>query len=285
MVEAGLRPGDGTELRAPLVALRVIAGDPTCTATVMTTDRRHVSAIAIQRHYLEVAEAHLGDGFMPPWAAEVCWQWRKTLDRLAADPGSLSGALDWAIKLGVYRDHARRRGIDWDTLPSWTYIVERLAAELAQTEGGGEPISIETILGPDSPIRDGVRRLEPYLKRKGLRWEGLRPFVVLRQELFEIDLKFGRLGPQGLFTALDAAGVLSHSVPGVDNIEHAMLHPPAEGRAHLRGETIRRLAGTRKVMCDWQRLWDGSENRALDLSDPFEGTERWRHMSPDEFAS
>ena len=282
MVEAGLRPGEGVELRAPLSALRAIAGDPTCTTVVMTTDRRHMSPIAIQRRYLEAAEAHLGDGFMPPWAAEVCWQWRETLNRLAADPRSLCGALDWAIKLDVYRDHARRRGIDWDTLPSWTYVVERLVAELCQIDGGGWMPRLWEVLGPGSPIREGVGRLDPYLRKKGLRWEGLRPFILLRQELFEIDFKFGRLGPHGLFALLDAAGVRSHGVPGVDNIEHAMLHPPAEGRARLRGETIRRLAGTRKIMCDWQRLWDGAECRALDLSDPFEGTERWRQVTQED---
>jgi len=275
MVEGGLRPGDGIELRAPLEALRTFATDTTCRAGAEMSDRRRISAIAIQRHYLALAEANLGHGSMPPWSAEVCRRWREMLDRLQADPGSLSRTLDWAIKLELYRNHARRRGCDWDSFPSWTHVVEKIVAELRNTEYNGIPVRVEFLLGPDSPIRDTIRRLGPYLRRRSLTWDGLRPFVDLRQELFEIDFKFGQLGPQGIFTALDRAGVLAHRVPGVDNIEHATSHPPAEGRARLRGEVIRRLSGKPRVRCDWQRVWDGAGRRVLDLSDPFATEERW----------
>jgi len=284
MVEVGLRPADGLELQMPLAALRTIAGDPTCSATVPTTDGPRVSAIAIQRRYLEAAEAHLGHGFMPPWAPEVCRSWRETLDRLAADPAALSQTLDWAIKLDLYRDRARRRGVEWSAIRSWNYVVGRLGQDMPQVDGGDQAAglgadTIQTVLGLDRPVSADVERLGRYLKRHGLHWDGLRPFLDLRQELFEIDFKFGRLGPHGLFEALDGAGVLSHRVSGVDNIEHAMNHPPAEGRARLRGEAILRLAGSRRVWCDWQKLWDGTENRSLDLSDPFENSERWRSAS------
>ena len=60
-----------------------------------------------------------------------------------------------------------------------------------------------------------------------------RKFLSCRTRLFEIDTRFGQLGLKGIFETLDAAGVLNHRVNGVDNIEHAMIEPPASGRANV----------------------------------------------------
>ena len=62
---------------------------------------------------------------------------------------------------------------------------------------------------PESPIRPVVERLTPFLRMKSLDWDGLTPFLNLRQELFEIDFRFGQLGGQGLFATLDRTGMLA----------------------------------------------------------------------------
>src|SRR2546426_1596716 len=152
MAEAGLCPGEAIDLKAPLDALRTISGDPECKAEVALADRRRMSAIAIQRHFLAQAEAHRGDSFMPPWADEVCRQWREMLDQLEADPRSLSQTLDWAIKLELYRNHARARGIEWDSLPSWTQVLERLRIELDRTNYRDQAVLVEFVLSSESPI-------------------------------------------------------------------------------------------------------------------------------------
>ena len=96
-----------------------------------------------------------------------------------------------------------------------------------------------------------------------------------REKFFEIDTRFGQLGPKGIFNALDQAGVLNHRVSGVDNIEQAMVEPPRGTRARIRGEVIKRLAGSGKVQCDWQRVINYSEGLILDLTDPFASEESW----------
>jgi hypothetical protein len=68
----------------------------------------------------------------------------------------------------------------------------------------------------------------------------------------------------------------------VDNIEHAMAEPPAVGRAHIRGQVIRRLAGLHEARCDWQSIIDFGERRALNLSDPFASEESWSPLSSPE---
>src|SRR4029077_17556265 len=93
---------------------------------------QRLTAIAIQRHYLTRAEAHVSDPFMPPWAGEVCDRWRAVLDALSAGWESAATSLDWAIKLALYREQARRSGLDWESLRTWTGVAARLTAALGR---------------------------------------------------------------------------------------------------------------------------------------------------------
>ena len=67
-----------------------------------------------------------------------------------------------------------------------------------------------------------IEKLTPYVEEHGLSWDWLRPFVDLRQELFELDIRFGQIGCEGGFNQLDAAGVLTHAAPGVDDVDRAV---------------------------------------------------------------
>jgi len=88
------------------------------------------------------------------------------------------------------------------------------------------------------------------------------------------------LGQKGIFNALDAAGALQHRLDAVGDIEIATATPPAMGRAHIRGEAIRRLSAERgDWRCDWQNITNFADGRVLDLSDPFVAEEVWRDSS------
>jgi hypothetical protein len=135
---------------------------------------------------------------------------------------------------------------------------------------------VEFVCGPESPIAGEVKRLTPFIREKGLTWDGVRSFLALRRELCELDLRFGQLGT-GIFATLDQQGILTHRLSGIDNIEQAVINPPVGGRAKLRGTWVQRLAGNRtRYVCDWQGVWDEQEGRVLDLSDPFATEEQWR---------
>jgi proteasome accessory factor A len=277
MCEAGVNPGDAVVLGDPVGAMRLFAGDPTCRATIETATGRRLTAIDIQRHYLEQAEAHIGDDCMPPWAGEVCRQWRAVLDRLAGGWESVATTLDWAIKLGLYRDQVRRRSMTWQSLEAWSHVVGKLVSAWSRAKQGGRPFRAEAILGRASPIADEVKRLTPTARSLGLDWDGLGPFLDIRSELFEADTRFGQLGDQGIFAALDAAGVLTHHVPGVDNIEHAVEHPPEVARARLRGRLVRALSGKNgRYCCDWEGVWDCESGNCVDMTDPFEIAPEWQ---------
>jgi len=276
MAEAGLRPGLAVGLRSPLQAMQTIARDPSCSALVETVGGRRQSALEIQYHYLSLAEKHLGDSRMPPWAEAVCGKWREMLNRLLDAPESVADTLDWGIKRALYASFANSRGVAWDSLPHWTRVIGGVRQVLDDEGEFDHSLTADFILNRFDPAKPAMQRLNDYLGENGLSWDALESVFKLRQELLEIDTRFGQLGGRGLFAGLDRAGVLAHHIPGVEAIEQAITEPPELGRARIRGEVIRRLAGQNGIyQCDWQGIFDVGTNRLLDLSQPFEAAERW----------
>jgi hypothetical protein len=270
LVDGGESPGDAVALRTSLNAMRAFARDPTCRATAALRSGSMATAIAIQRHYLDCAEANLGQSYMPPFAAAVCEKWRAMLDQLEGAPASVATTLDWGIKYALFVEQARRWGMDWDVIESWSQVAEKLAGVLGRGPFLLANVPQELILGANSPALRLAKRLTHFLRVRGLAWDGLNPFLRFRNELCALDARFGQLGKGGIFAALDAAGALDHRVPGVDDIEHAMDNPPAVGRPQLRGQLVRSLAGDgKRYVCDWNAIWDGTEDRFLSMNDPF----------------
>jgi proteasome accessory factor A len=281
MIDAGLRPDTGVRLEAPLRALEAFVNDSTCRATAAREGAPPVSAVEIQRHYLQVAEENLSREWMPPWAEEVCVVWRDMLERIEHRPESLSSSLDWAIKLAVYREYAEQRGVRWRDFPAWTHVLEGIRTGLRASPHVGMA-RVELILGrrsEPSPIPDTIKSLTPYVESHELSWDMLRPVVDLRKELFELDFRFGQLGGSGVFDRLDRARVLQHRAPGVVDIGQAVRSAPRAGRAGLRARRVRMYAGREAFHCNWDSIWDAKDRRVLDLSDPFATQARWRKVS------
>ena len=272
-------PDTAIKLASPLSAMQAFADDTSCRCKVSLADGRQMTAVEIQRYYLEQAEANAGGETMPPWADEACRQWRRMLDRI--DLGGAEAVVnvtDWGIKLPLYRDVVEgSAAVSWDSLPYWTHVTATL--QRALRDSPLHTVRVEQLLGSESPAPEAVRMMAPYLAAHGLTWEGMRPFVNLRDQLREVDVRFGMLGAEGLFTQLDAAGVLDHRVGGVDNIAHAVEHPPASGRARIRGKCIRRLAKhPEHYTCNWTSITDNARCRRLDLADPFTTRETWEKI-------
>lgn len=104
-----------------------------------------------------------------------------------------------------------------------------------------------------------------------------------RAELFESDYRYGQIFPPGLFDALDRSGALRHRLAGIDDIDGALITPPLEGRARIRGAVVMRLAGrTDLSTCAWDYVTDVTGSRELDLSNPFADSEVWRTTAPEK---
>jgi len=275
--DAGQRPGDSVQLEAPLEALRTIAADPECRATVLLANGRRSTAIGIQRRYLERIERCRAGGALPDWAPEICRLWRRQLDVLEMTPAAAGRTLDWAIKRTLYA-HWGREQIDPDRWAEWTQVMRGLEA----ARQAGERERRESPLQPLSRLRSAMRRLSPRRARGEPGWRGLSAFLRLRRTLLETDLRFGQLGEGGIFERLEREGHLRQRVLEPGDVRRALESPPLAGRARVRGEWVARLAATPETgpyVCDWMRIWNPPLGRYLDLSDPFAEEARWRDMS------
>jgi proteasome accessory factor A len=240
-IDAGSPMGSELRLESPVAALRAIAGDSSCRRRVTFADGRLVSAIDLQRHYLERVEACLAAGALPDWAPEICRRWRATLDSLEREAVGVRAELDWGMKRLLF--HRRLR-----EYPEWREL-ER---------------------GVVSSGRDARGRRGPTAA-----------FRALRQEMFEADVRFGQLGDQGIFTQLERAGKVGTRLVASAEVDRAMTEPPSRGRAHTRGKWIQqvyRAGAAREAGCSWSQLWNHSDALVMDLSDPFAESGSWRPM-------
>ncbi len=259
-------------LDRPVAALRSIAADPSCRRRVALADGRRVTAVEIQRGYLALVEVGIARGWMPTWANDVCARWRAVLDRLADDPASLDTTLEWAIKWRLYRHYLEQHGIGRRTLIEVNQVLGPRRRALPHGWSADLAGEIEAL----SSLVDALEAAEDDAGHPESLPDDAQRALECRERLFEIDMRWGQLGPRGVFRALDERGVLSHRVEGCDRFEDAADHPPDVGRARLRGEAVQRLwnAG-RRITCAWAGIQDHEAGRHLDLSDPFEEEERW----------
>lgn len=281
MAEAGLRLNNEMTLINPLAAMRSFSGDPECKVTAEIFCRPPMTASEIQRHYLNRAEAHMHDSFMPPWAEEACRKWREILDRLERGPTTVNQTLDWAIKLALYEDFARRQGVTWKSLARWTRIREQTQSDAAALEVVDEETGSFEYDAPRPRSTFWSRR--PFAE--DMNESEFNKHLRVWKQLLEIDTRFSQFVGGGIFTELDRQGILDHAIPDIGDIEDAVSHPPKGSRARLRGDFIRSasvLGNRNRYSCDWQAIWDLNGNRALDLSDPFASGEKWieRHQLP-----
>jgi proteasome accessory factor A len=280
LVEAGVRPGLNYPLRHALGALRIFSGDSTCRATARLENDEEVTAIDIQRRILRSVEKRLF--LMPEWAPAVVAAWREVLDRLEDDPAGLDTTLDWRIKYAMYLEHGRQRGIASDRWGVLSCIVRYLYSRFAELDEAEGPFR-ETVLDPNGLLARELRTMLLHMRRRKVELDEVEAFLDLRDQLFEIDSRYAQIGPDGIFNALDRAGVLDHAVDGVVDIDTAAEKPPLRGRARARGEAIREAtrSGPREVVCTWDRLIDLHKSEFLDLSDPFEEHPLWRPFQPE----
>jgi len=276
LIEADALPAQDVALTKPLAAMRKIARDPSLGARVELENGTRMTGIEIQRVYLEAAEAKIGTDVLPPWAADVCSRWRMVLDRLSVGPDAVANTLDWAIKRTLYAEHCSSRGTSWAALGRWSKILRKVRAALREPGYGYESVDPARVLRNDARAREIRDALSAELASRQLSWDALPAYLELRDQLFELDTRFGQIGEDGIFARLDRAGVLDHTVIEPAEIEDAMTNPPARGRAHERGTRIAELATDRsRYHATWSAIADRRESRRYDMGDPYGRNAEW----------
>jgi len=175
MVEDGALRKD-LALEDPVRAIKEISHDPTCRRRVRLRRGVQLSAIELQREYLEMALDYYATVEQPPAVRDVLERWQGVLDRLAEDPQSCGRELDWVIKQELIESYVRRKGIGFDD-----------------------------------------------------------------QRVHMLDLQYHDLRREkGFYYRLERDGYVDRLV-GDDEIERALVEPPADTRAYFRGTCLRKF--------------------------------------------
>ncbi len=138
MVEDRWLSENGIDLTVdgPVSALRALSHDPTLRAQVVLRDGRRMTAVQLQMEYLEQARKHVEDRLgsdADEQTRDVLARWESTLDRLAADPMSLAGELDWVAKLEILEGYRERERLGWDAAK--LHLVDLQYSDVRQDKG------------------------------------------------------------------------------------------------------------------------------------------------------
>lgn len=104
-------------VEGPVAALRAVSHDPTLQTLLTLRDGRRLTAVQLQRVYLELAHAYVEQrlgGDVDAQTKDVLVRWGSVLDRLERDPMECASELDWVAKLKLLRSYQERDGLDWD---------------------------------------------------------------------------------------------------------------------------------------------------------------------------
>ncbi|MFM9085602.1 MAG: depupylase/deamidase Dop [Acidimicrobiia bacterium] len=114
MIEDGDYPAE-VVLAHPVSAIRVVSHDPSLRATVLLSDGRTITALALQRRLWEAARAHVarrGHGALGEAdTLETIERWGAVLDGLETDPDRVAHAVDWVAKRRIIDGYAARHGL------------------------------------------------------------------------------------------------------------------------------------------------------------------------------
>ncbi|HYH24009.1 MAG TPA: depupylase/deamidase Dop [Blastococcus sp.] len=115
MIEARALPTN-LAVEEPVQELQAISHDPSLTHLVRLRDGRRMTAIELQRVYLEAAVRFVetqGEDEDDDQTADVLRRWAAVLDDLEADPMRLADQLDWPAKLRLLEGYRSRDGMGW----------------------------------------------------------------------------------------------------------------------------------------------------------------------------
>ena len=113
MIEEGYAV-QGMELEDPVKAIREISRDPSLKKKVRLGDGRQLTAVEVQRVYLDRAQDYLAKQGHDPALDDVWKRWAMVLDKLEEDPMQLVREIDWVTKRHLIQSYIDKKGCGWD---------------------------------------------------------------------------------------------------------------------------------------------------------------------------
>lgn len=102
-------------LRDPVRAIQAISNDITCTRKVEMDDGRMLSAVELQKDYLQLARKYFEFVEPDPLSEDIMDKWEYVLTSLEEDPMQLDQEVDWVIKKKLIDSYVSTRNLRWDS--------------------------------------------------------------------------------------------------------------------------------------------------------------------------
>ncbi|MCP4399393.1 MAG: proteasome accessory factor PafA2 [bacterium] len=113
MIEDGVLD-DPLTLQEPVVAMRQVSRDLSCSEPLRLANGTRLTALDIQRRYLDAARRYVTTQPKNPMTQDVLEKWEHVLNCLTEESGQLSGQLDWVIKQEIFQHYCDKHHCDWD---------------------------------------------------------------------------------------------------------------------------------------------------------------------------
>ena len=120
-------------LENPIRAIREISHDLTCRRTVRLQNGREVSALDIQREYLDRALAYADRKGFPEFEMKALQMWNHCISTIERDPFALDREVDWVIKHRLIERYRERHGLDLGD--PQTQLVDLQYHDICRTRG------------------------------------------------------------------------------------------------------------------------------------------------------
>ena len=96
-------------------ALQQISEDTSCTRKIELENGKRLSAIELQKEYLDCAKLYFEREESDPITDQIIDRWEYVLNCLEEDPMLLSREVDWIIKKKLIENYVMKRGLKWDS--------------------------------------------------------------------------------------------------------------------------------------------------------------------------
>jgi proteasome accessory factor A len=191
MIEDGFNV-TGMELEDPVKAIREISRDPTLKKKIRLDDGRQMSAIEIQRVYLERAREYLGTQPYDDVMDDVSSKWAAVLDRLDEDPMQLVREVDWVAKRHLIQSFVEKKGCGWDD--PRVFLMDLQFHDVKRTRGLYYLMEskgmVERIVGEESIQR--AMSVPPQTTRAKVRGDFIR-FARAKNRSYTVDWTYLKL--------------------------------------------------------------------------------------------
>lgn len=200
---------EGFALEDPILSLREISHDPTCTVKVKMVDGSYLGAIDIQRYFLARVRAFLErtGGLHDPETAFILKHWQRVLDQLEKDPSELRFEIDWVAKKWITDRFLERQGISYADLNKWVYFIKRMKSLRLE-----DALFFQHRTNPHFDIQEFLRNrisqgdfieLKRHIRYSEIAFEDYFVYHGHYHNLLKIDIRFHDLHPErGLFYKL-----------------------------------------------------------------------------------